>query len=114
MKKDDKEKLDTIAELLQQLKLSNAQENQAIDTAQHIVNELRNKDNTHQITKQQKGKVKRGERPNIGDKVSIVNPKGTQPVEGTVIGYTKSGYIKVKGRDGQIVRRIALNLIIQK
>jgi hypothetical protein len=115
MEKDDKHKLNSLAELLQQLKLSNAEESNAIENAQNIINELLSKDNTkHQVKEPKKKNPKRGERPEIGDKVTIVNPRGKQPTEGTVIGYTKGGFIKVKGNDGQIVRRIALNLIIQK
>jgi hypothetical protein len=114
MEKNDKHKLNSLAELLQQLKLTTAEESNTIENAQNIVNELLDKDNIkHQVKQQKKKKPKRGQRPEVGDKVTIVNPRGTQPTEGTVIGYTKGGFIKVKGNDGQIVRRIALNLIIQ-
>jgi hypothetical protein len=111
--KDDK--LDTLTELLNQLQLTNASNAHTINEAQTIINELRqqSKSTTVKSTKEVKRKTKRGTKPEVGDIVVIVNPKGNQPKEGTVIGYTAAGFVKVKGKNGQIVRRIPLNLIIK-
>jgi hypothetical protein len=114
MEKETKQKLDTLAQLLQQLQISNAEDNKTINTAQSIVNDLiSTNDQNPQKAKSQTRRPKRGDKPKIGDRVTIVNPKGNQPREGTVIGFTKAGYVKIRGETGHIIRRIPINIIIQ-
>ena len=46
----------------------------------------------------------------VGDKVEVLNPKINQAQKGTVIGVTKSGFVKVDSGDDKIIKRIHNNL----
>jgi hypothetical protein len=114
MSKDEEQrnsKLDELTRLLDELKLNQTNNNNTINTAQSLINELR--DNSKKEPAKN-SKKKRGSKPEVGDRVVIVNPNRNQPKEGTVIGYTLAGFVKVRGDNGHIVRRIPINLIIQE
>jgi hypothetical protein len=46
----------------------------------------------------------------IGDQVTIINPKGRQLSEGTVVGFTPTGFVRVETADKNIIRRFPFNL----
>jgi hypothetical protein len=46
----------------------------------------------------------------IGDQVTIINPKGRQLSEGTVVGFTPTGFVRVETADQNIIRRFPFNL----
>jgi hypothetical protein len=45
-----------------------------------------------------------------GDQVTILNPKGNQLSTGTVVGFTPTGFVRVKTADQSIIRRFPFNL----
>jgi hypothetical protein len=112
---NDEDKISTLTKLISELHIKQQQIHEEIIEATALVDEInqrRKKEPT--IKEKQIKKVARGTRPKIGDTVTIVNPKGNQPTEGTVVGFTKTDYVKVQGKDGTIIRRIPRNILIHK
>jgi hypothetical protein len=46
----------------------------------------------------------------VGDTVVILNPNKNQQSEGQVTGFTNTGQVRIKTKNGNIVRRRAFNL----
>ena len=64
-----------------------------------------NKRKRERNTKERDTPVFSGTNICVGDKVEILNPKINQAQEGTVIGVTKSGFVKVDSEDDKIIKR---------
>jgi sRNA-binding protein len=106
----DSDKIKQLSSLIQKLEISQQQINKDIARIKTLVNEINNKkENT--TNKDKPIRAYAVVKPDIGDTVRIKNPRGKQNNQGTVVGYTKTGYVKVQINDGQIVRRISSNLL---
>jgi negative regulator of genetic competence, sporulation and motility len=108
----DKEKINQLSELVQKLEIKQQDIHNDIKQIKKIINEL---NNTKQENIKNEDKPIRAYavvKPDIGDTVRIKNPCGKQQNQGTVVGYTKTGYVKIQiGDNGQVVRRIPSNLL---
>jgi hypothetical protein len=109
----DEDKLASLTKLLDELHLEQLHISNQIQETRKLVHEISNKKQNKE-TKNIIWNKKIGTVPNIRDEVTVINPKGNQPSRGTVIGYTKTDFVKVQGKDGSIVCRIPKNLRIHK
>ena len=102
-----------LTEALEQLRL-------AQDNLQAVLNRIREEEEEEEDTVEVElpiaNVVARVERVHpfshlaIGDRVKILNPKPYQQKFGTVIGATRTGFIKVKTPNGNTDRRFTNNL----
>jgi hypothetical protein len=50
-------------------------------------------------------------KPDIGNRVRIINPRRNQKNEGIVQGFTTTGYVKITLHDGTNIRRLPKNIL---
>jgi hypothetical protein len=106
-------KITELTALLEELEINQRRISSDINTVKGLVQELSSQVDTttkHRPKKEQN--KQRGIKPNIGDIVTVVNAKRNQPHTGVVVGFTLTGYVKVRGSNGDIIRRLPINLII--
>ena len=114
-----------LSDLLKKLETRHKAEGEDLRAARQLVESIRDdgkidvqRSNIKNNTKQRNPIVK-GSALALGDWVSIRNPKAKQPNEGKVVGRTRIGFVKVKGRyhrdrHRQVIQRIPENLIFER
>jgi alpha-acetolactate decarboxylase len=111
--KEDK-RIHELTTLIGKLQIEQNNINKKLKDATSLLHEIKHKRKSNHTETKVYRKETRGAQPKTGDVVTIVNPKENQPSKGTVIGFTTTNFVKVRGGDGSIVRRIPRNLQIHK
>jgi hypothetical protein len=105
--------IEDLIDILNKLEIKNnelAAEFKEIKKAVHgVANKLNNQQNNNKT----KGKYNRKlevQDITVGDEVIILNPNNDQQPEGKVTGFTATGQVRIRTKNGSIVRRRAFNL----
>jgi hypothetical protein len=110
--REDDCELTKLTNLLDELHLQQDRISSKIKRANKLVHDIKSKRKTgkdKQIIKKPRGTV-----PEIGDHILVINPKEGQITNSTVIGFTKTDFVKIQGSNGSIVQRIPRNIRIHK
>ncbi len=118
MRKQDseQEEINNIITLLQKLEIEQTRLSENIAHARNTVDKLihdkETKTNTNtNNNKERTTRAFRVVKPDIGDRIRIINPRRNQQNEGVVQGFTITGYVKINLHDGTTVRRLPKNIL---
>jgi hypothetical protein len=101
-------KIDQLSTILNDLKITQGIINQQLQQAEHTINELK----TSLNIKEDNNNNTTNDKVSSGDRVKILNPRGKQSNYGTVDGYTRTGFIRIIGDNGDTIRRKPSNIEI--
>jgi hypothetical protein len=104
--------IEDLIDILNKLEIKNNELAAEFIEIKKAVHGVASKLNQQSKTKQ-KGKYNRNlevQDITVGDKVTILNPTQNQQSEGVVTGFTATGQVRVRTKNGSIIRRRAFNL----
>ena len=103
------EEIRNIINILERLDINNQTLRRDIDEARTVINNIVATGNTIPAPPTQ-ARTKSRKNYDIGDSVIIKNPKKNQQNSGIIIGFTKTGFAKIRTNNGNVIRRITYNL----
>jgi hypothetical protein len=102
----NQDKIQQLSDILQQLNISQQTINRQIREAQQLVNEI----NENKPSKRDINNIQDNKRLDEGTRVRILKPKKHQSTYGVISGYTLTGYARILGDNGDIIRRKPTNI----